>query len=222
MEHPTHALKNDLGQVKSHPKTSSCSRSGARKRGRPGSHLYLKSNVYYFRYVFDGSEVARVGRSEIRLSLRTGYLRKAKWLSGRIYFELMSLINEKPMLDYLEIRRRINNCLIKMLAEDDMDIGERSPKNFVGKQIPPADYSAEVARVLQLNDNNPEELMNVAPLIAEDDMDVGERLSKNFAGKQVSPADYSAEVVRVLQLSDNNPEELVNFAPMIAEDLIKV
>jgi integrase len=168
MEHPTHALKNDLGQVKSHPKTSSCSRSGARKRGRPGSHLYLKSNVYYFRYVFDGSEVARVGRSEIRLSLRTGYLRKAKWLSGRIYFELMSLINEKPMLDYLEIRRRINNCLIKMLAEDDMDIGERSSKNFVGKQIPPADYSAEVARVLQLNDNNPEELMNVAPLIAED------------------------------------------------------
>jgi integrase len=168
MKHPAHALKNDLGQVKSHPKTTFCSRDGARKRGRPGSHLYLKSNVYYFRYVFDGSEVARVGRSEIRLSLRTGYLRKAKWLSGRIYFELMSLINEKPMLDYLEIRRRINNCLIKMLAEDDMDIGERSPKNFVGKQIPPADYSAEVARVLQLNDNNPEELMNVALLIAED------------------------------------------------------
>ena len=55
-----------------------------------------------------------------------------------------------------------------MLAEDDMDIGERSSKNFVGKQIPPADYSAEVARVLQLNDNNPEELMNVAPIIAED------------------------------------------------------
>lgn len=35
MEHPTHAHKNDLGQVKSLPKNTSRSRPDARKRGRP-------------------------------------------------------------------------------------------------------------------------------------------------------------------------------------------
>lgn len=34
------------------PNSTSYRHSGARKRGLPGSHLYLKSNVYYFRYVF--------------------------------------------------------------------------------------------------------------------------------------------------------------------------
>ena len=80
MEHPTHALKNDLGQVKSLPNSKSRRPAGARKRGRPGSHLYLKSNVYYFRYVFVEPYAERIGRSEIRLSLRTGYARKAKCL----------------------------------------------------------------------------------------------------------------------------------------------
>jgi hypothetical protein len=68
---PTHSLKNDLGQLKSLPNSTSRRPSGARKRGRPGSHLYLKSNVYYFHYVFADPFVERIGRSEIRLSLRT-------------------------------------------------------------------------------------------------------------------------------------------------------
>jgi hypothetical protein len=34
------------------PNSTSYRHSGARKRGLPGSHLYLKSNVHYFRYVF--------------------------------------------------------------------------------------------------------------------------------------------------------------------------
>jgi hypothetical protein len=98
MEHPTHALKNDLGQLKSLPNPTSRRPSGTRKRGRPGSHLYLKSNVYYFRYVFVEPYAERIGRSEIRLSLRTGYARKAKCLSGKIFYELLSLLEEKPML----------------------------------------------------------------------------------------------------------------------------
>ncbi|NCD42867.1 MAG: site-specific integrase [Bacteroidia bacterium] len=168
MEHPTHALKNDLGQLKSLPNSTSRRPSGARKRGRPGSHLYLKSNVYYFRYVFVDPYAERIGRNEIRLSLRTGYARKAKCLSGRIFYELLSLLEEKPMLDYLEIRRRLNNCLVKMLAEDDMDISERQAKTYSGERISAADYSAEVTRILQLSDNNPEELADLAPVIVED------------------------------------------------------
>ena len=168
MEHPTHALKNDLGQLKSLPNSTSRRPSGARKRGRPGSHLYLKSNVYYFRYVFVEPYAGRIGRSEIRLSLRTGYARKAKCLSGRIFYELLSLLEEKPMLDYLEIRRRLNSCLVKMLAEDDMDTSERQGKTYSGMKISAADYSAEVARILQLSDNNPEELADLAPVIVED------------------------------------------------------
>lgn len=168
MEHPTHALKNDLGQLKSLPNSTSRRPSGTRKRGRPGSHLYLKSNVYYFRYAFVEPYAGRIGRSEIRLSLRTGYARKAKCLSGRIFNELLSLLEEKPMLDYLEIRRRLNSCLVKMLAEDDMDISERQAKAYSGKQISAADYSAEVSRILQLSDNNPEELADLAPGIVED------------------------------------------------------
>jgi len=168
MERPAHAHKNDLGQVKSLPKNTSRSRSDARKRGRPGSHLYLKSNVYYFRYAFAEPYAAQIGRSEFRLSLRTSYARKARWLSGRIFSELMILIKEKPMLDYLEIRRRLNKCLINMLAEDDMDISKRQKLNYSGKKISPADYSAEVSRILQLSDNNPDDLVNLAPLIAED------------------------------------------------------
>lgn len=133
MESPTHELKNDLGQVKSLPKITSRSRSGARKRGRPGSHLYLKSNVYYFRYVFDGSQVAQIGRSEIRLSLRTGYLRKAKHLSGRIYFELMSLINEKPMLNYLEpesVNKCCQRCWLEISTIFFENPGDFRPENF--------------------------------------------------------------------------------------------
>lgn len=168
MEHPIHALKNDLGQVKSLPNSTSYRPSVARKRGRPGSHLYLKSNVYYFRYVFADPYAERIGRSEIRLSLRTGYARKAKCLSGRIFYELLSLLEEKPMLDYLEIRRRLNSCLVKMLAEDDMDISERQAKAYSGKQLSPADYSAEVTRILQLSDNNPDEIADLAPMIVED------------------------------------------------------
>ncbi len=168
MEHTTHALKNDLGQLKSLPNFTSRRPSGTRKRGRPGSHLYLKSNVYYFRYAFVEPCAERIGRSEIRLSLRTGYARKAKCLSGRIFYELLSLLEEKPMLDYLEIRRRLNSCLVKMLAEDDMDISQRQTKAYSGKQISSADYSAEVTRILQLSDNNPEELSDLAPMIVED------------------------------------------------------
>lgn len=168
MEHPTHSLKNDLGQLKSLPNSTSRRPSGARKRGRPGSHLYLKSNVYYFRYVFVEPYAGRIGRSEIRLSLRTGYARKAKCLSGRIFYELLSLLEENPMLDYLEIRRRLNSCLVKMLAEDDMDISERQPRVYSGKQLSPADYSAEVMHILQLSDNNPGEIADLAPMIVED------------------------------------------------------
>ena len=113
MEHPTHALKKDLGQLNSLHNSTSRRPSVARKRGRPGSHLYLKSNVYYFRYVFADPYAGRFGRNEIRLSLRTGYARKAKCLSGRIFYELLSLLEEKPMLDYLEIRRRLSNGIEK-------------------------------------------------------------------------------------------------------------
>lgn len=168
MEHPTHALKKDLGQLNSLHNSTSRRPSVARKRGRPGSHLYLKSNVYYFRYVFADPYAGRFGRNEIRLSLRTGYARKAKCLSGRIFYELLSLLEEKPMLDYLEIRRRLNSCLVKMLAEDDMDISERQDKVYSGKQLSPADYSAEVTRILQLSDNNPDEIADLAPMIVED------------------------------------------------------
>lgn len=168
MEHPTHALKNDLGQLKSLLNSTSRRPSGTRKRGRPGSHLYLKSNVYYFRYVFVEPYAERIGHSEIRLSLRTGYARKAKCFSGRIFHELLSLLEENPMLNYLEIRRRLNSCLVKMLAEDDMDISERQAKAYSGKQLSPAEYSAEVTRILQLSDNNPEELADLAPGIVED------------------------------------------------------
>lgn len=49
------------------------------------SYLYRKGNIYYFRYVIPQRMRDSLGGTEIRLSLRTAYVREAKSLADRLY-----------------------------------------------------------------------------------------------------------------------------------------
>lgn len=48
-------------------------------------HLYLRGNIYYFRYALPKKLKERMGQSEIRVSLRTGFLQEARKLSRHIW-----------------------------------------------------------------------------------------------------------------------------------------
>lgn len=89
------------------------------RRGRSGAHLYLKNNVYYFRYAFSQTEIKRFGRKEIRLSLHTRYVCEARKRAKRLFTELLVMIEVDKMLDYEEIKLRLYNVLLKILNAHD-------------------------------------------------------------------------------------------------------
>ncbi|WP_368356355.1 DUF6538 domain-containing protein [Desulfolutivibrio sulfodismutans] len=47
------------------------------RRSSP-TYLYLKGNLYYFRYAFPKALRDLLGHTEIRISLKTGYVREAR------------------------------------------------------------------------------------------------------------------------------------------------
>ena len=51
------------------------------------SYLYRKRNIYYFRYVLPKHMRKSLGGTEIRLSLRTAYIREAKRLANKLHFD---------------------------------------------------------------------------------------------------------------------------------------
>ena len=75
------------------------------------SHLYLRGTLYYFRYTFPSRLQAQLGRTGIRLSLRTGHLRLAKRLAAVLYAEIQIILLSGTMLSYQEIHRRMNRLL---------------------------------------------------------------------------------------------------------------
>jgi len=97
------------------------------------TRLYSRGNFYYFRVVLPDSVEPQPehGRLEIRLSLRTAFRQTAKKLAHKLYYYLRALLDEVPMMDYLEIKRRMNQYLQKML-EDDHNFPSKRSRHRVG------------------------------------------------------------------------------------------
>ena len=79
------------------------------------SHLCLKRNIYYFRFVLNGDLRQYLGCSEIRISLRTAYVREASDRSKQLYCLLKTILKERPVLTYSEIKTRLNRLLAALV-----------------------------------------------------------------------------------------------------------
>ena len=90
----------------------------SRSNSRVPSHLYKRQGLYYFRVVIPDKLKQRFGRSELRISLRTAYRQIAKSLAQELYAHLNSLFRDDSMIDYPEIKRRMNQYLQKLLEDD--------------------------------------------------------------------------------------------------------
>lgn len=89
---------------------------------RSGSHIYLKKNVYYFRYAFSKKDSERLSHREIRLSLQTRFVRKARVLAKKLKLKLNAIFEVEPMLEYDEIVERLRNFLVRQLKANDLQI----------------------------------------------------------------------------------------------------
>ncbi len=89
---------------------------------RSGSHIYLKKNVYYFRYAFSKKDCERLSHREIRLSLQTRFVRKARVLAKKLKLKLNAIIEVEPMLEYDEIVERLRSFLARQLQANDLQI----------------------------------------------------------------------------------------------------
>ena len=90
--------------------------SGKVARSRVPSHLYRKGQIYYFRFVLPRVMQKELGGVEIRLSLRTAYLREAKILADRLYLAMTAELQKTPPLPLPEIKKRLA-ILVAKLAE---------------------------------------------------------------------------------------------------------
>lgn len=71
------------------------------------SHLYLRGSMYYFRYAFNEEYREKFQRSELRITLRTPYLRTAKQLSRKLRVYLEDLLMDDTHETYAEFRAEL-------------------------------------------------------------------------------------------------------------------
>ena len=93
------------------------------KERQYGTYLYRRGNLYYFRLIFPDDVKAQVGNSEIRLSLKTGYLREAKRYAAILTGALKMALSGDCMLTYHEIRSRMHRLLQDLLMRDAQEFG---------------------------------------------------------------------------------------------------
>ena len=74
---------------------------------RSPSYLYRKRNIYYYRFAIPRHMQAVLGGAEIRLSLRTAYLREAKPLADKLHEKTLGELRKKEMLTLAEVRQRL-------------------------------------------------------------------------------------------------------------------
>lgn len=100
------------------------------KKSAP-AYLYCKRKIYYFRYAFPANLRKSLGRAELRVSLQTSYLRIARFRARMLSAEIGNMILEGFMLNYKEIRRRMNILLQRLLAQDHADLSEKKLSQWV-------------------------------------------------------------------------------------------
>lgn len=96
-------------------------------------HLYLRGNIYYFRYALPKSMKDRVGHAEIRISLRTGFLQEARKLSRCLW----SILMEEIMPDQERTFQEIKDCVGKAWEEKHKS---EAPRLLEGRQAPDLEH----------------------------------------------------------------------------------
>ena len=96
------------------------------KERKYGTYLYRRDNLYYFRLIFPDDVKSKLGCSEIRLSLKTGYLREAKRYATILTGALKMALSGDFMLTYHEIRSRMHRLLQDLLMKDAQQLGSRN------------------------------------------------------------------------------------------------
>ena len=109
---------------------------------RSPNHLYLKGTTYYFRHVVPNALRHSLGRSEIRMSLRTGYLAearpKARILASGVKQVLTRIQDgELPMDDFDRIKLFLRDFLERFLKENEqISINNLTPPNPILQYVP--------------------------------------------------------------------------------------
>ena len=134
---------------------------GDDKKSSP-AYLCLKRSIYYFRYALPKEPRLYWGRSELRLSLRTSYLRAARFRARMLLAEVEKMFIEENMLEYREIRRRMNILLQRMLAQDHADLSEKKALTVGDITVPYDQLRASQAEML-LRWNSEKSLEKLAP-----------------------------------------------------------
>lgn len=93
------------------------------------SYLYRRGQFFYFRYVLP-ERYRKQGKTELRLSLQTPYLRVAKELAQRLRQALNQMIG--MLMDYETLRLRLNGLLRAILEQDTRDFSERPSVTIPG------------------------------------------------------------------------------------------
>lgn len=91
---------------------------------RPATHLYRKGMTFYFRHVIPNDIRDSLGRSEIRISLQTGYLAEAKPKAQILASGMKSIIaqirnGDFPMDDFDRIKFFLRDFLERFLKEHE-------------------------------------------------------------------------------------------------------
>jgi hypothetical protein len=110
MAHPSSSSARIPAENSSSIKVSANFRS---RNGYVPSHLYLKGKIYYFRYALPKCLKEHLGGTEVRLSLRTSYLRKANVLAGKLRDAVATHLQGRPMLTLPEIKSRLSKLLLE-------------------------------------------------------------------------------------------------------------
>ncbi len=131
------------------------------KKSAP-AYLYCKRKIYYFRYAFPANLRKSLGRAELRVSLQTSYVRIARFRARMLSAEIGNMILEGFMLDYKEIRRRMNILLQRLLEQDHADLSERKDVSIRNVDIQYDQLRLSQAEIL-LSIKTPEQLENIAP-----------------------------------------------------------
>ena len=111
-----------------HISSKNCLNMHLKTPTKGASHIFLKRNTYYFRFAFPLVLKKRLGYSEIRISLRTGYRRQALNHGQVLYGNLREMLMSNPELDYSTIKTRLNDLLMKLMGQ--IDHQERKQLSF--------------------------------------------------------------------------------------------
>lgn len=93
------------------------------KIARAPSRLYLKGNMYYFRYVIPKDVRKTFGLSEVRLSLGTGYLHEARPKARLLAVEVKRRVKKARSGEmYESVKDMMQDYLRKMLTNHETEI----------------------------------------------------------------------------------------------------